>query len=58
MGVVALHGLEKMPASAVSPARDRCRSTQEHLMQDILMLGLGFGLFALSIGFAYACERL
>jgi len=25
---------------------------------DILMLALGFGLFALAIGYTYACERL
>jgi len=27
-------------------------------MMDILMLALGFGLFAAGIGYAYACERL
>jgi len=27
-------------------------------MMDILMLALGFGLFVLGIGYAYACERL
>ncbi|MGY4464382.1 K+-transporting ATPase KdpF subunit [Bradyrhizobium sp. LB9.1b] len=27
-------------------------------MMDILMLGLGFGFFALAIGYTYACERL
>jgi hypothetical protein len=27
-------------------------------MMDILMLGLGLGLFAAGIGYAYACERL
>jgi hypothetical protein len=27
-------------------------------MLDILMLALGFGLFALAIGYTYACERL
>jgi hypothetical protein len=31
---------------------------QEHLMLDIVMLALGFGFFAASIGYAYACERL
>jgi hypothetical protein len=28
------------------------------LMLDILMLALGFGFFALAIGYTYACERL
>ena len=27
-------------------------------MLDILMLALSFGLFALAIGYTYACERL
>jgi len=27
-------------------------------MLDILMLVLGFGFFALAIGYTYACERL
>jgi len=27
-------------------------------MLDIFMLALAFGLFALGIGYAYACERL
>jgi hypothetical protein len=31
---------------------------QEHPMLDIFMLALGLGFFAVSIGYAYACERL
>jgi hypothetical protein len=31
---------------------------QERAMLDILMLVLGAGFFAASIGYAYACERL
>jgi hypothetical protein len=31
---------------------------KEHLMLDVLMLALAFGLFAAGIGYAYACERL
>jgi len=27
-------------------------------MMDVLMLALAFGLFALAISYAYACERL
>jgi hypothetical protein len=33
-------------------------SAQEHLMLDIAMLALGLGFFVVSIGYAYACERL
>jgi len=27
-------------------------------MLDLILLGLGFALFALSIGYAYVCDRL
>jgi hypothetical protein len=48
------------PTSAEQPAvvrRPRLthRSTP---MLDVLMLALAFGLFALAIGYTYACERL
>jgi hypothetical protein len=33
-------------------------ATRSFLMMDILMLALGFGFFALAIGYTYACERL
>jgi hypothetical protein len=39
-------------------APSRRSHAQEHPMMDILMLALGFGLFAAGIGYAYACERL
>jgi hypothetical protein len=42
-------------AGGVSPVD---YSHQEHLMLDIFMVALGLGFFALSIGYAYACERL
>jgi hypothetical protein len=35
--------------------RSMLRSTS---MLDVLMLALAFGLFALAIGYTYACERL
>lgn len=31
---------------------------QEHSMLDILMLSLGLGFFLLTLGYAYASERL
>jgi SNF family Na+-dependent transporter len=31
---------------------------KEHSMLDVVMLALGLGFFALSLGYAYACERL
>jgi hypothetical protein len=33
-------------------------ATRSIVMWDVVMLALGFGLFALGIGYAYACERL
>jgi hypothetical protein len=36
----------------------RQSATRRIPMMDILMLALGFGFFALAIGYTYACERL
>ena len=33
-------------------------SSQGANMLDVILLALGLGLFALSIGYAYACDRL
>lgn len=33
-------------------------SALEHVMLDILMIAMAFGLFAAGIGYAYVCERL
>lgn len=33
-------------------------TTRSNPMMDILMLALGFGFFAVAIGYTYACERL
>lgn len=41
--------------------RQLCRISsrnEENPMMDILMLALGFGFFALAVGYTYACERL
>jgi hypothetical protein len=34
------------------------RAARERSMFDIVVLALGLGLFALSVGYAYACDRL
>jgi hypothetical protein len=39
-------------------SRSAVANAQEHPMLDVLMLALGFALFAAGIGYAYACERL
>ena len=31
---------------------------KDHPMLDLILLALGLGFFALSVGYAYACERL
>jgi hypothetical protein len=31
---------------------------QEHPMLNLVMLALGLGFFALTVGYAYACDRL
>lgn len=38
--------------------RNSPRDAQEVVMLDVVMLGLGLGFFVLSVGYAYACERL
>jgi hypothetical protein len=40
---------------AISVAR---RTTGVQPMLDILLLALGLGLFVISVGYAYACDRL
>jgi hypothetical protein len=37
--------------------RTACRKEQSKMM-DVILLALGLGFFALSVGYAYACERL
>jgi hypothetical protein len=32
--------------------------TEEHPMLDLVLLALGLGLFALTVGYAFACDRL
>jgi hypothetical protein len=39
----------------VRGVRSAARSDQ---MMDLLMLAIGLGFFALSVGYAYACDRL
>ena len=71
MRAVALHSVEIGQVGSgirckVDPPRSadpqmRCACTQRNrstTMLDILMLALGFGFFAVAIGYAYVCERL
>lgn len=49
-------------ASSARSPRESCAgdmgAARRDPMMDILMLALGFGFFALAIGYTYVCERL
>jgi hypothetical protein len=54
MPAVALH-----PASEARVLRAQLSLLRKEIaMLDLLMLALGLGFFALTVGYAYACERL
>ena len=44
--------------SRVGTVRPPANGDWSNPMLDVLMLALGFGFFALAIGYTYACERL
>ena len=48
----------KLRRSRERVAPDVRGATRSISMMDILMLALGFGFFALAIGYTYVCERL
>jgi hypothetical protein len=50
------HQLRRVPEKELLPIEGTQRGASP--MMDILMLALGFGFFALAIGYTYACERL
>ncbi|MCK1720860.1 hypothetical protein [Bradyrhizobium sp. 141] len=50
--------LASPPGHREKVAPDFGDATRSNPMMDILMLALGFGFFALAIGYTYACERL
>jgi hypothetical protein len=55
MRLISLPKRHQVPERRCAKPKDATRSTS---MMDILMLALGCGLFALAIGYTYACERL
>jgi hypothetical protein len=40
------------------PATPSRGDSKEHSMMDAIMLAVGLGLFALSVGYIVACDRL
>ena len=43
--------------SSAQSARETCRNRSIPML-DVIMLALGLALFALAVGYGYACERL
>jgi hypothetical protein len=35
-----------------------CAPKREHPMLDLVMLAIGLGFFVLTVGYAFACDRL
>jgi hypothetical protein len=48
---------DKNARSAQSAPRETCRNRSIPML-DVIMLALGLALFALAVGYGYACERL
>ncbi len=46
------------PSHERAPTAEAVIALKEHSMLDVIMLALGLGFFMLSIGYAYACDRL
>jgi hypothetical protein len=42
----------------IPPSRRKPRAVRSIQMLDLIMLAMGLGFFALTIGYAYACDRL
>jgi hypothetical protein len=48
---------DKDARSGRSAPRETCRNRSIPML-DVIMLALGLALFALAVGYGYACERL
>ena len=48
----------KLPVRTRGTVTPKPGATRSIAMMDVLMLALGFGFFALAIGYTYVCERL
>jgi hypothetical protein len=45
-------------STAAFNARPKTRAFEESSMLDVVMVALVLGFFAVSVGYAYACDRL
>jgi hypothetical protein len=52
------HVNTRSAATGKGPGGGNCLSPGSITMLDLILLALGLGFFALSVGYAYACERL
>jgi hypothetical protein len=57
-GCLPLENIWRLVPRIRRPRSTDCVSQGAIHMTDLIMLALGLGFFALSIGYAYACERL
>jgi hypothetical protein len=44
--------------SSTLPSENTIRAAKGAFMLDLVMLALGLGFFALTVGYAFACDRL
>jgi hypothetical protein len=50
--------VEDRPRYDVCPKLSEAKLSEDDPMLDVLMVALALGFFALSVGYAYACDRL
>jgi hypothetical protein len=48
----------RLQAARDDRTRRRTSRRKEHSMMDVILLALAFGLFAVSVGYTIACDRL
>jgi hypothetical protein len=49
---------QKAPTAREHAAALQSACRKEHSMMDVIMLAIGLGFFALSVGYVLACDRL
>jgi hypothetical protein len=50
--------VNSLPSRQTILPRQRISPVKEHAMMDVIMLAIGLGFFALSVGYVVACDRL
>jgi hypothetical protein len=51
-------GIDVLAIESSREAWPRAHGAKEHPMLDLVMVAFGLGLFVVSVGYAYACDRL